>query len=499
MSLEEKRLEGKEFLELERVLERFSNIDSPEIKDIVEKLSAIISFCSLDKEDKKVVGVHYHKELDPLLLALFEKSKESREVFQKIEKYLIPLSYLGGRIYKIIGVTDEELKNLQKYRELLNKKVFKIPVLGVLLLKGVSHFKKDWREALKAKKRIDEKIITSSSDYMEVLGYTSKTSYKAAKVSNIPIYILVALLHWLRTLDPTVLAVYISSILLSQQLGSPYTLEKIKSRRYKEIAPYLQTLVFCSGGAYIYHGTLDPILLLMYALSILPFWVGGAIQMATSAELFEKLYPYLPRWARKAINKVARFVGGVKIKPFNEREIYEELYEATFRVEKVSSLPSEVFQDLRDRLNKKLIKVEDPDETLIAPYKLGYCRQDVILIEDENGIRYVSEDARRALEEIAIAYGESIGKFERKVMERPSMYLEVICDKESWDPSTGKRKICRKYGRSVIGIYNLKDKRLMRGIAAREVWRCALNLYAHYLFVSKRISKRIRYLEGVLV
>jgi hypothetical protein len=451
-----------------RFLQAYFNRENPAYKKTIESLTAFLSYKSLEEDERKEYG-KYLQELEPLLFNL------SASELAQVELSLPPYPEIEEYVYRKVGINEKELLKLKKYRELLNKRAFRIPGLNVLSLyslKLASHFKKDLKEAINADKEINQKIITK--EYKEVLEERSKEIIKTSRIATAPIYISSALLHYFRTQDLSVEAAYLSSILASNLLISlPYISKKFENENYKKLLPYIQMIALSSAGTYIYYRSIDPLLISVYLItSVFPYWILGAFEISLGdsiSNLIEKSWPYLPKKGRKIIDRSRRFFAGIKVRPFNEKEIYDELYDASIRLEKVSSLPSYVFQEFREKLEEGVIKLEDPEEKLALPYALGYYRKEVVLSEDGNKWRVIN---RKVLEELAKTYGMSVEDFEKDVLKKPWKYLE-------FDMKNGKRV----YGRSVIGMYNFENEALKKGVAAKEVEACLLGLYANNLSI----------------
>lgn len=450
----------------EKFLNGYLNKEKPEYKKTLEALTAIISYKSLEEDERKEYG-KYLQELEPLLFNL------SPTELAHVEVSLPEYGEIEEEVYRKIGINEEDLEKIKKYRELMSNRIFKLPGLNILAiysLRLLSVFDENLKEIINVKESVEKKIVPE--EYKKILDERSKEILKSSMLISMPIYVHSAVLHYLRTLDLTVEAAYLSSVLSSNFFSSlPLLSERFKAEKYRKLLPYIRMVTLSSLGAYIYFQSLDPLLISVYLLTIsLPYWILGIFESGLGysfSDAIEKTWPYLPKKVRKALDKTRRFLGNVKIKPFNEEEIYNELYEASLRLEKVSSLPSYVFEEFRERLRRKAIKVENLEERLAVPHLLGYYRKEIVLVEHERGLRVVN---RRVLEELARAYGIEVENFEREVLREPWKYLEI-------DVKNGKKV----YGRSVIGMYNFKGDALKRGIAAKEVEACLLSLYATLL------------------
>jgi len=456
-----------------RFLQAYFNRENPAYKKTIESLTAFLSYKSLEEGERKEYG-KYLQELEPLLFNL------SASELAQLELSLPPYPEIEEYVYRKVGINEEELLKLKKNRELLNKRTFRIPGLNVLSLyslKLASHFKKELKEAINADKEISQKIITK--EYKEILDERSKEIIKTSRIAAVPIYISTAFLHYFRIQDLSVETAYLSSILASNLLISlPYISKNFENENYKKLLPYIQMISISSAGTYIYYRSVDPLLISVYLItSVLPYWILGALEMGLGdyiSGLIEKSWPYLPKIGRKIIDKSRRFFAGIKVRPFNEKEIYDELYDASIRLEKVSSLPNYVFQEFREKLEKGFIKVENPEENFALPYVLGYYRKEIVLVENGNKWRVVN---RKVLEELAKIYRMLIEDFEKDVLKKPCKYLE-------FDVKNGKKV----YGRSVIGMYNFENEALRKGVATKEVEACLLGLYANNLLISEYLQ-----------
>lgn len=460
-------------MRVDEKLLHYSSKDGVEYKKTLEEVTAFISYKSLEDEERK----EYAKYLDELGPALFHLSPFEVSM---IELSLPPYSEIEMEVYKRIGISEDEIKKLKRYRERTRKYVFRVPginVLAIYLLKFLSIFDKELKEEINVERQINERLFTK--EYKDILEERSKEILRSSRLATIPIYVSSGVLHYLRSSDITVEIAYLSSILILNILTYlPYISENFKSKKCRKIVPYIQMLTLSSFGAYIYYKSFDPMLMGAYLLTVtLPYWILGLFEIGLSrtiSNFIEKGWPYFPKIIRKAIDTLRRFLANIKVNPFNEKEIYEELYNASVRLEGVSSLPSSVFEEFREKLSKKIIKLENPEEKLALPYVLGYYRKEIVLIEDDRKMKIVN---RRALEELAKSYGMSTEDFEREVSKFPWKYLEA-------DLVDGKLV----YGRSVIGMYNFKNEAIRKGVAAKEVEACLINLYAKDLIMTKYLQ-----------
>lgn len=444
--------------------------DDPDHMRTIENLTALLSLRSLENPEERREYGKYLEELEAHLFTL------SPQELATVELSLPPYSEIVNYVYRKVGVTEEELKNLQELQRILRRRIFRVPVINLLAfgsLKLISLFKKDLREVVNVEKKINERILSFVGEYREILDRRTIRLLRDSILLYSPLYLITGALHLLRTGDPTVGIAYASSISSLNALS--YLSIRIKSKKWKERIPYLQLLPTSLAGTYICYRSLDPLLIGMYFLNVLPSWILYAPALHLIPKAVEKLWPFLPRTIRRAIAKSRRWLAGIKVREFNEKEILKELYEASSRLKKVSSLPSYVFEEFERRLKLGVIRVENPEEECFFPYALGYCRREIILLA-ENGVQPM-EGKEKVLEEIAKAYGVTVDD----VIKEPWKYLEMCM---YVDPKDGRKKIC--YGRSVIGMYNFENPVLRKGIAAKEVAASALSIYATSLFLERR-------------
>jgi len=408
-------------------LHAYFNREDPNYKRTIEALTSQISYISLPKEEKRDYAI-YSQALDPIFFNL------SEEDLAIIESSLPPYQQILRYVYEEKGISEEDLM-------LSSKKISKFPFLSVL-----SHLKRDWKEMKDASEKIKNKITTE--EFEEILLERSKKLSIGFRKLSIPIYSISTPLLYLKTADPFLTAAWLSSSLLYYALT--YASYSIENRK---VSNYLRK------AATYYVLARNP---LAFSQSMLEFGLGAPL----AGGLIEKTWPYLPRTFRKAIDVGEKFLSGIKIKPFDEREIREELYEASKRIK--TSLPSCILEEFREKLeNGVSIKVENPRETLFTPFSLGYHQREIVLEKEGSEWKIVDKDHVRIL---AQKEGKFLEDFEREIIKRPWKYLNI-------DFKKGKPV----YAKDVIGMYNFNNNGLRKGVALKETETCLLGLYANLI------------------
>jgi hypothetical protein len=400
--------------------------ENPNYKKTIEALTSQISYISLPKEERKDYAV-YSQALDPIFFNLSEGD------LAMIESSLPPYQQILRYVYKKKGISEEDLT-------LSSKKISKFPFFSVL-----SHLKKDWKEIKEASERIKNKIITE--EFEEILLDRSKKLSIGFRKLSIPIYSITTPLLYLKTSDPSLTAVWLSSSLLYYSLTyASYSVEN------KKVSNYLRKAATC------YILAKNPV---AFSQSMLEFGLGAPL----AGSLIEKAWPYLPKSFRKAIDVSEKFLSGIKTKPFDEREIREELYGASKRIK--TSLPNYILEEFRDKIENGSIKIENPRETLFTPFSLGYHQREIVLEKEGSKWKIVDGDYVRKL---AQKEGKFLEDFEREITRRPWKYL-------SFDFKDRKPVYCK----DVICMYYFKNDGLRRGVALKETEACLLGLYANEL------------------
>jgi hypothetical protein len=306
-------------------LNAYLNRENPPYKKTIEGLTFQISFNSLSKAETTDYAI-YAQALDPIFFNL------SQEELGRIELLLPPYSEIVEYVYKKKGIDEEDLM-------LLTNKISRLPFLGIL-----SHFREDWRRIEEASKRVRSKII--KEEFEEILAERSKKLAMSLRKLAIPLYTTTGAILYIKTLNPFLVGVWLSSILPYYSLT--YASYLTKNRK---ISNYLRK------ATTFYAIAQNP---LGFSQSMMEFGIGAPL----AGSLVEKAWPYLPKNIRKMIDVSEKFLSGIKLKPFDEREIRAELYEASKSLK--TSLPGYVVEKFREKIEDSLsIKVENPREILI--------------------------------------------------------------------------------------------------------------------------------------
>jgi hypothetical protein len=368
--------------------------------------------------------------LDPIFFNL------SEEDLAMVESSLPPYQQILTHVYEKKGISEQDLM-------LSSKRISRTPLFNIF-----SHLRKDWKEIKEASERIKRKIITE--EFEEILFERSKKLSIGFRKLAIPIYSITTPLLYLKTSDLLLTMLWLSSILPYYTLT--YASYLAKNRK---ISNYLRKAATC------YILAKNPIASFQ---SMLEFGFGAPL----AGSLIEKAWPYLPKSLRKTIDISEKFLSGIKIKAFDEREIREELYEASKRIK--TSLPSCILEEFRDKIENGSIEIENPRKALFIPFSLGYHDREVVLEREGSGWKIVDKNYVGML---AQKEGKFLEEFEREITKKPWGYL-------NFDFKEGKPVFCK----DVICMYNFKNDGLRRGVALKETEACLLGLYANNLFIA---------------
>jgi hypothetical protein len=413
-----------------RFLHGHLNGGNPDYKKTIESLTAQIAYNSLSEKEKIDYAV-YSQFLDKLFFNL------SEDELATIEQSLPPYSKVLEYVYNKKGISKEDLS-------LSSKKISKIPFFNYF-----SYFNKNLGEIREARKRLEDKIVTE--DYKNIKFERSKKLSKDIRKLSLLFYSTTVPLIYLNTKDPILTILWLSPIFPYYALS--YASYYVKDRK---ISNYLRK------SAVFYSLFRNPI---AFSLSILEFGLGAQFL----GNLIEKAWPYTPKNIRKFIDISEKYFSGIKIKPFDEREIRKELYENSKIIK--TSLPKYIIDEFRDKLENGIIEIENPRETLFKPYLLGYHDNRIVLEKDGKEWKIIDREYVRRL---ADKYGKFIKDFEEEIVRRPWEYL--VFDVKRLDNG-----IIPVYSKDVIGIYNFKNDGLRNGIAFKEIESCFLSLYANNL------------------
>lgn len=429
-------------------LNAYFNREKPSYKNTFEVVGFEIARRSLSKEDTKNYLL-YSGIANPIFFHL------SLDELNEIELSIPPYQSIVENIHRKLGITEEDLKFSKKF----SKKHY-------LISKLISYFNKDWKKFEEASKKVNEKILTE--EFKEVLLERSKMSFKnfIKKFSFIP-YGLTSSLIYLRATDPTILAAYLLSILANNLLS--YCTLKTSSKFFKQVYLPSSFAIPALTGSYIASRNLDPVIIGSYFLTYsLPYYYVLKYEYKAGTSLLEhainKSWKYLPKSVRKAIDESEKFLSGIKLKPFDEREMRRELYEASQRIKNITALSSHI-DKFREDLENNFIEIKDARKELYLPFSLGYTARKIVLIKEGREWKIMDKEYIKR-----ISQGEFLESFENKVLKEPWKYLKF---------DIFNRKPV--YSRNIIVLYYFENEGLMRGVASKEVESTLLLEHGHFL------------------
>jgi len=397
---------------MERFLIGYLNRNLPEYEKTIESLSAQIAYNSLD-ENEKIEYAIFSQSLEPLFFNL------SRKELRMIEENLPPFSKIIQQIFKKLKIEEEEAEILRK----------KIPFYKL--------FTEEGRELRKRKKEIYKKIL--NEEWEKISNVYKKKLWMDFQKLLIPLYVTGVLETYFATSNPYLIAY---GLLV---FSMPYYLLRYASYELtnKRISQYLSRL------ATIYFIGRNP-------TGFLQSMIEFGVLAPKIGELVERAWPYLPKKARKIIDRTEKFLSNVKPKKFDKKEIAERLYEVPKFLD--TSIPNYVLEKYRENIESGKIEVENPRETLAKPYVLGYHRR-AIVVQDR---KIVDKDYVRKLAKIE---GINLEKMEEEILKRPEKYLGI-------DMKNGKLV----YVKDIIGIVPSKKEGLYEGVIRKEGYLCMLAL-----------------------
>jgi len=406
----------------------FNRRAEPIYKETIEGLTAQISYRSLDEKSRMEYGVYSGFIVGHPTFFLL-----SNEELALIERNLPPYPSIVKYVYKKVGISYEGVEEMSKKRNLLYSLVN--------------------RRIATKKKEIKQKLV--SEEYEKIMKeYSKQISRKMRKVF-IPFYLsssIILLQIVLQTGNPYLLLPWLSTV-------APYYLFTELSYKLKDrkISNAIQKT--CS----IYYFSTNPI---GATQSMLKFGVGSSLFGTT----IEKGWRYIPKSVRKSIDASEKFLSGIKVGKFDEREIREELYENSKAI--LSSLPDKVFDKFREDIDNGIIEVENPREILREPFSFGYWERRKVL--EKRGDKWEIVD-KRYVRKLAGIQGMFLDDFENLILRRPYEFLRIDVDRNG--------NIV--YAKDVIGIYPIKRPYgLRKGIEMKEIEACYLGIYHNYLYAS---------------
>jgi hypothetical protein len=210
----------------------------------------------------------------------------------------------------------------------------------------------------------------------------------------------------------------------------------------------------------------------------LPYYYVLKYEYKAGTSLLErainKSWNYLPKSVRKAIDANEKLLSGIKLKPFDEREIRRELYEASERIKNITTLSSHI-DKFREDLENNFIEIVDAKKGLYRPFSLGYTTRKIVLIKEGREWKIMDKEYIRR-----ISKGEFLESFENKVLKEPWKYLKFDTFNEK-----------PVYSRNIIVLYNFENEGLMRGVASKEVESTLLLEHGHLLSLVYKLHNRI--------
>ena len=411
--------------ESENFIIGFNRRTEPIYGETIEGLTAQISYRSLNEKSKMEYGAYSYSIMrNPIFFLL------SNQELALIEKSLPPYPSIVRYAYEKAGISLDDIEEIFKKRNLL-----------------YSLFN---RKLAAKKKEIEEKLV--SGEYEKIMREYSKQISRNTRKLFLPFYLWTASMILLQTNDPYFLLPWLSTIL-------PYYLltelsYKIEDRKISDAI---------QKASLIYYFSTDPIGTMK---SMLEFGVGSSLL----GEMIERGWKYLPKSIRKGIDASGKFLSGIKVGKFDEREIREELYENSKAV--LSSLPNKVFDRFREDIENGIIEVENAREIQRDPFSLGYWERGKVLEKRGNEWRIVDKEYIRKLASI---HGMFLEDFENLIIRRPYEFLRIDVDRNGNVVFT----------KDIIGIYPIeRPYGLRKGVEMKEIEACYLGIYHTYLYSS---------------
>jgi len=375
----------------ERYLFSYLNREKPEFAKTVEALAAQKAYNSLPEELRLEYAV-YSTSLDPIFF-----KTDLNWVEENLPPYpLIVKKYVEENLSK--ENLEELRKNPRKFKKLLAE--------------------------------------TLPKEWVEIQEEYSKQLWYDFRKLIIPTYILGIASTYLATGNPYSILYWASGIV-------PYYILKIfaYTTKNKKVSKYLDS----TAAIYFFGRFGVSAMLSVIELSYLAPIIGRQL---------EKIWPYLPRKARKVIDLIEKWLSGIKLKEFDEKEIRNSLLEVPRVVR--HKVPRKAFEKYLDELENGLIEIEDPRKLLYKPFVLSYHRRKAVV--ERRGI--VDKDFVRKLAKVE---GTFIEEMERRIERKPWKYLGV-------DLINGEIV----WVRDIIGILSVKNEGLFLGSVRKEGYNCLL-------------------------
>ena len=397
----------------EQYLFSYLNREKPEFAKTIEALTAQKAYNSLPKELNLEYAV-YSASLDPIFFKID---------LNWIEENLPPYSLVVKK-YVEENLSREELEEIKRNPKKLRK------ILA---------------------KTMPRKWIEIQEEYSKQLWYDFRKLI-------IPTYVLGMASTYLATGNPYSILYWASGII-------PYYALKILAHNAKNrrISRYLNSI-----ATVYFFGRFG----VSAVLSAVEF---GYLAPLIGKQL-EKAWPYLPKKARRALDSIEKWLSGIKLKEFDEKEIVNSLLQVPKVVQ--HKVPRKAVERYLEELENGLIEVEDPRKLLYKPFVLSYYRRKVVVRKG----KIVDKDFIKKLAEIE---GTFIEEMERKVERKPWKYLgvDLINGEVVWV-------------RDIIGVVPIKSEGLFLGISRKEGYSCLLAKKADEIASNLllRFSKQPNYL-----
>jgi len=352
----------------------------------------------------------------------------SNEELAIVERNLPPYPSIVRHVCKKVGISYEDVEEISKKRNLIYS----------LFNRRIAEKRKEIRQKLR------------SEEYEKIRKEYSKQSSRKMRKIFIPLYL--------------------SSAITILQSGNPYYLVPWLSI----LAPYylLTELSYKINDREIYSAIRKVSSIYYFSINprVIKFSLEFQFISSIARAMIRRWWKYFPKSVKKAIDSSEKFLSGIKIGKFNEREIREELYENSKAI--LSSLPNEVFDKFREDIENGIIEVVNVREIQKRPFSLGYWERRKVLERRGNKWEIVDKEYVRKLASI---HGMFLEDFENLIIKRPYEFLRIVVDRNG--------NIV--YTKDVIGIYPIKRPYgLRKGVEIKEIEACYLGIYHNYLYAS---------------
>jgi hypothetical protein len=390
----------------------------------LEGLSAFKAYKSLPEENERIKYGSL-SSIDPLFLSLH------KEEIDWIEREIPPYPILIQEIFRRRGISKEEL-------EVLNQKPSRNP------------FKRKKIE----KEKIFQKYGLISEDWKKMNEEYRYKVWKGVRKIVSFCYIPTSLGIYISTSDPIATISWLLSFPIPYSFLRYISFKIPKEKIRKRIDSIFTWYFFARSPIYT-------------PLSILEFgWIAPLL-----ARKIEENWLSLPDFLKKGIYKTHNWLSGVKTEKFDEREIRGALYD--IKVDS-PSIPNWIVEEYKQRIDNKIIEIEDPSKTLLHPYSLSYWRRKVVAIPKGKELEIVDKDYVRKLAQIE---GIPLEAFKRKLEALPSKYLGY---------SLHEGRLV--YARDIIGILPCD---LLNALAYKEGYLTILAMKSDEIIDRKMIVNKL--------